>query len=151
MKTFAVRVVNLVVITGLILGYNTVLTGRAQNEQIAMLNAELETAKLFQQTMIRAEAAELESPAYKDGIYSGQAEGFGGTVAVDVTVSQGKITDISIISAENEDGAYLTMAEDIIPSIIDRQSAEVDMISGATYSSAGIKNAVEQALEKAAK
>lgn len=151
MKTFAVRVVNLVVITGLILGYNTVLTGRAQNEQIAMLNAELETAKLFRQTMIRAEAAELESPAYNDGIYSGEAEGFGGTVAVDVTVSQGKITDISIISAENEDGAYLTMAEDIIPSIIDRQSAEVDTISGATYSSAGIKNAVEQALEKAAK
>lgn len=151
MKTFVVRVVNLVIITGLILGYNTVLIGRAQNEQIAMLNAELETAKLFQQTMIRAEAAELECSAYNDGVYYGEAEGFGGRVAVDVTISEGKITDIAIVSAEHEDGAYLTMAEDIVPAIIKQQSAEVDTISGATYSSEGIKNAVEQALEKAAK
>ena len=42
------------------------------------------------------------------------------------------------------------MAKDIIPAIIDAQSAEVDTISGATFSSTGIKNAVAQALEEAA-
>ena len=56
-----------------------------------------------------------------------------------------------IVSAEKEDGAYLSMAEDIIPTIIDAQSADVDTISGATFSSTGIKNAVAQALEEAAK
>ena len=61
------------------------------------------------------------------------------------------ITDISIVSAEKEDGAYLSMAEDIIPTIIDAQSADVDTISGATFSSTGIKNAVAQALKEAAK
>ena len=54
-------------------------------------------------------------------------------------------------SAEKEDGAYLAMAEDIIPKIIEAQSAEVDTISGATFSSTGIKNAAEQALEQAVK
>ena len=53
--------------------------------------------------------------------------------------------------AEKEDGAYLSMAEDIIPTIIEAQSADVDTISGATFSSTGIKNASEQALEKAVK
>ena len=70
---------------------------------------------------------------------------------MEVTVEGGSITDISIISAGKEDGAYLSMAEDIIPKIIDAQSADVDTISGATFSSTGIKNAVTQALEEAAK
>ena len=56
-----------------------------------------------------------------------------------------------MVSAEKEDGAYLSMAKDIIPKIIDAQSADVDTISGATFSSTGIKNASEQALEKAVK
>ena len=56
---------------------------------------------------------------------------------------------MTITSAENEDGAYLTMAEEIIPAIIEAQSADVDTISGATFSSTGIKDAVAQALEKA--
>ena len=52
---------------------------------------------------------------------------------------------------EKEDGAYLAMAEDIIPSIISAQSADVDTVSGATFSSTAIKNATKQALDKAVK
>ena len=64
---------------------------------------------------------------------------------------KGKITAVDIVSAEKEDGAYLSMAKDIIPKIIEAQSAEVDTISGATFSSTGIKNASQEALEKAVK
>ena len=67
------------------------------------------------------------------------------------TVKDGKIEAVEVTSAEKEDGAYLAMAEDIIPKIIEAQSAEVDTISGATFSSTGIKNASEQALEQAVK
>ena len=67
------------------------------------------------------------------------------------TVKDGKIEAVEVTSAEKEDGAYLAMAEDIIPKIIEAQSAEVDTISGATFSSTGIKNAAEQALEQAVK
>ena len=67
---------------------------------------------------------------------------------MEVTIADSKITDVEILSAEKEDSAYLTMAKDIIPEIIDAQSADVDTISGATFSSTGIKNATAQALEK---
>ena len=43
------------------------------------------------------------------------------------------------------------MAEDIIPSIISAQSADVDTVSGATFSSTAIRNATKQALDKAVK
>ena len=92
-----------------------------------------------------------DEAGYKDGTYTGEADGFGGTVAVEVTVKDGKIEAVEVTSAEKEDSAYLTMAEDIIPKIIEAQSAEVDTISGATFSSTGIKNAAEQALEQAVK
>ena len=127
MKTFWVRAVNLVLIVALLIGYNTVLTLRDKDDQIAKLTADLESANLYKQS------------------------GFGGAIQVEVTVEGGSITDISIVSAEKEDGAYLSMAEDIIPTIIDAQNADVDTISGATFSSTGIKNAVAQALEEAAK
>ena len=72
-------------------------------------------------------------------------------ITVLVTVENGTISEIEITSADGEDKAYLSMAEDIIPKIIEAQSAEVDTISGATFSSTGIKNASEQALEQAVK
>ena len=151
MKTFWVRAVNLVLIAALIIGYNTVLTLRDKDNQIAKLTAELESANLYKQSVLQSQDAAASGGAYEDGIWKGTAQGFGGDIQVEVTVEGGSITDISIVSAEKEDGAYLSMAEDIIPKIIDAQSAEVDTISGATFSSTGIKNAVTQALEEAAK
>lgn len=72
-------------------------------------------------------------------------------VKVEVIVKKQKIKEVNIVSADGEDCSYLTMAKDIIPKILDAQSAEVDTISGATFSSTGIKNATKQALEKAVK
>lgn len=151
MKTFWVRAVNLVLIAALIIGYNTVLTLRDKDDQIANLTAELESANLYKQAVLQSQDAAASGGAYTNAVWKGTAQGFGGDIQVEVTVEGGSITDISIISAEKEDGAYLSMAEDIIPKIIDAQSADVDTISGATFSSTGIKNAVTQALEEAAK
>ena len=138
------RLMSVVVIVGLILGYNSVLEARAKDEEIAKLNAKIEN-------MESLEDEDSKNGSYKDGTYTGEADGFGGTVAVEVTVKDGKIEAVEVTSAEKEDGAYLAMAEDIIPKIIEAQSAEVDTISGATFSSTGIKNATEQALEQAVK
>ena len=66
-----------------------------------------------------------------------------------VTVENGTISEIEITSADGEDKAYLSMAEDIIPKIIEAQSAEVDTVSGATFSSTGIRDAVSEALKQA--
>ena len=144
MREFWMRLMSAVVIVGLILGYNSVLEARAKDEEIAKLNAKIENTESL-------EDEDSKNGSYKDGTYTGEADGFGGTVAVEVTVKDGKIEAVEVTSAEKEDGAYLAMAEDIIPKIIEAQSAEVDTISGATFSSTGIKNASEQALEQAVK
>ena len=66
-----------------------------------------------------------------------------------VTVENETISEIEITSADGEDKAYLSMAEDIIPKIIEAQSADVDTVSGATFSSTGIRDAVSEALKQA--
>ncbi len=141
MREFWIRVVSLIAVVGILVGYNSVLDAREKNEEIAKLKAQV----------TETQSAESDDSNYKDGTYQGEAEGFGGTVAVEVTVEKGKITAVEIVSAQKEDGAYLSMAKDIIPKIIEAQSADVDTISGATFSSTGIKNASQEALEKAVK
>lgn len=86
---------------------------------------------------------------YLDGIYTAEAMGFEGQITVQVTVAEDKITDITILSAEDEE-EYLSRAKQVIPAILEGQSPNVDAISGATYSSTGILNAVKLALAKAA-
>lgn len=138
MKTFFTRIISIAAVVGIIAAYNNVVYGRDAKEA--------ELLKEYQEAM-----AEMEDPGYADGTYTGEAQGFGGTVSMEVVVEDGKITEVNVLSADKEDGAYFTMAEDIIPAIIEAQSAEVDTISGATFSSTGIRDAVTIALEKAAK
>ncbi len=164
MRQLIVRFLNVAVIAAVLIGYNTVLDKRDKEDQIARLSAELETTQLQKENLQAAaaasntadtaasEAAEAEAEGqYVDGTYDGEADGFGGTIAVEVTVEGGQITDLAITSADGEDSAYLSNAEAIIPKIIEAQSADVDTISGATFSSTGIRNAAQEAIEKAEK
>ena len=95
------------------------------------------------------DAAASGEGVYKDGTYTGEAQGFGGTIQVQVTLSGDEITDIQVTSASGEDAAYLSQGEGVISSIISSQSTDVDTVSGATFSSTGIINAVVDALGKA--
>ncbi|MCD8355774.1 MAG: FMN-binding protein [Clostridia bacterium] len=91
-----------------------------------------------------------DAAAYADGTYTGSAQGFGGTISVSVKISGGKIAAISIVSASGETASYLAKAKAVINKVIAAQSPNVDVVSGATYSSNGILNAVKKALSKAA-
>lgn len=88
--------------------------------------------------------------AYRDGVYTASAEGFGGPITVQVTILNDQIDYITIVSAEGETSSYFTKARHVISTILDEQTPEVDAISGATYSSTGILNAVKSALASAA-
>ena len=74
----------------------------------------------------------------KNGTYTGDGQGFGGNIQVQVTLSGDEITDIQVTSAPGEDAAYLSQGEGVISSIISAQSTDVDTVSGATFSSTGI-------------
>lgn len=89
-----------------------------------------------------------DASGYKDGTYYGTGTGFGGTLKVQVDISGGKIVAIQIL--ENNDGSeYISKASSIINAIISSQSTNVDTVSGATYSSVGIIQAVRDALSQA--
>lgn len=90
-----------------------------------------------------------ESGTWKDGTYTGSGKGFGGTISVKVTVKDGKISAIDVTSASGETASYFSKAKGIIPKMISGQTTNVDVASGATYSSNGIITAVRNALSKA--
>lgn len=94
------------------------------------------------------EETETKKSVYKDGTYTGFGDGMNGKVKVSVTISQDKITSISV-GENSEDEEYLAEAKGVIDRIIASQSTDVDVISGATYSSNGIIGGVNEALSKA--
>jgi uncharacterized protein with FMN-binding domain len=84
----------------------------------------------------------------KDGAYTGTAYGYKSYITVRVVILGGKISSISILS-EDDDEAYMSRAKSLLATIVSKQSPQVDVVTGATYSSRGIINAVKQALSKA--
>ncbi len=96
-----------------------------------------------------SEETEDSDNVYKNGTYEGSGTGYGGTITVQVTLEDDTITAVSVVSAPGEDSAYLSQGESVINSIISEQSTDVDTISGATFSSTGILEAVNDALSKA--
>ena len=108
------------------------------------------TASYDQET---TDADTSKSPSFsgaqlKDGVYEGSAQGYEGTITVSVTVENGVVAKIDILK-NNDTPEYFEHARLITDQIIGQQSLDVDAISGATFSSAGIKNAVANALESA--
>ena len=88
---------------------------------------------------------------WADGTYTASGDGFGGdnSVSATVVISDGKITSVT---SENQGDtrAYYNQAAALCGTIVEKQSADVDGVSGATYSSNGIKEAASRALGKAA-
>lgn len=97
------------------------------------------------------ESVNVADGEYKNGKYTGTANGFKPGLTVEVTISGGKITNIDIVD-DNETPRYASMPMQVIPEeIIKSQSTNVDTVSGATRTSVGIINAVADALKQAKK
>lgn len=94
-------------------------------------------------------AAVQDASAYKDGTYYGTGKGFAGTMKVKVDIAGGKIASISIVSTKDGD-SYVKSASSLLDTIVEKQSTNVDTVSGATFSSRGIIAAVRSALSQAA-
>lgn len=123
---------------------------KAQTEEAASEDAKKDD-KNTDETEAEDASSEEESEdlVYKNGTYTGDGQGFGGNIQVQVTLENDTITDIQVVSAPGEDSAYLSQGQGVISTILAAQSTDVDTISGATFSSTGIINAVNDALGKA--
>ncbi|MDR1178150.1 MAG: flavocytochrome c [Spirochaetaceae bacterium] len=87
--------------------------------------------------------------SFNPGTYQGTAQGFNGDVTMEVSVDAGRILSVRVVS-QNDTPEISGLAYERIPAaIVSGQTLAVDTVSGATYSSQGIINAVSAALEKA--
>ena len=116
------------------------VTGKSKQESTSESESDSSLAEI---------AAVQDASAYKDGTYYGTGKGFAGTMKVKVDISGGKIASISIVSTKDGDN-YVKSASSLLDTIVEKQSTNVDTVSGATFSSRGIIAAVRSALSQAA-
>ena len=108
-----------------------------------------ETAVLSEETMSTI-TKRYEGAKLKDGTYEGEATGYKPGLTVSVTIKDNVISSIKITDHNEENSRYYAKAMDTVPGeIIDNQSLDVDAVTGATFTSIGIINAVNDALLKA--
>lgn len=116
------------------------VTGKSKQESTSESESDSSLAEI---------AAVQDASAYKDGTYYGTGKGFAGTMKVKVDISGGKIASISIVSTK-DGNSYVKSASSLLDTIVEKQSTNVDTVSGATFSSRGIIAAVRSALSQAA-
>jgi len=90
-----------------------------------------------------------KAPVYNDSTYEGTGQGNNGDITVSVEVKDGKIADVEVVSHEETEGICEPAIEQVPESIVEKNSTEVDTVSGATNTSNGIIEAVNAALEGA--
>ena len=93
--------------------------------------------------------SQLQDRQFKDGVFTGEATGYRSGLKVSVVIKDNTIVSIAVIE-HNEVNShfYATPIQQIPQAIIDAQSTEVDAVSGATFTSIGIINAVNDALSQ---
>ena len=133
---FLLRCLGLVVALGALFSFTSwAQVANAHDEQI---KAEI----------LEAQRATQRGSYATDGVFQGEAEGYGGPVRVQVTIDNGFISQVELISAEGEDQAWLNMALPLLDTIVQEQTTQIDVVSGATFSSSGILNGATRALEQ---
>ncbi len=94
-------------------------------------------------------APRLDLSQVPDGTYTGRADSFGGELELEVTVADGVITDITVVSHSDTPDYANPAFEELAETVVDEQDIYVDAVSGATISSRGWLSALEEALRQA--
>ena len=150
-RNFILRAVNLLLIGVLLVQYQHIAVARAAT--VAQREQQIAEVERWNASVLQAEKAEEEQQAgsgYKDGVYEGTGLGFGDDITVSVTIQGGKMTDITVVSADGEDKPYYKQAIAVLDEMLTAQSTEVDAVAGATLTAEGLIDAVADALGKAA-
>lgn len=96
---------------------------------------------------ISAANAPASSAAYHDGTWQGSGDSRRGGFDVAVTIQNGRINNVAITNAWTEYPASRVAA--LPGEVVARQSAQVDRVTGATYSTLAFQQAIQQALAQA--
>ncbi|MDU7244160.1 MAG: FMN-binding protein [Clostridia bacterium] len=98
-----------------------------------------------------AATADVDSRApgpYRNGTFTGSAPGYNGDMTVQVTIKNGWIAQTKITETK-DDAEYIAKIQPLMAAVMEKQTTKTDTVSGATFSSCGFLDAVDQAIEKA--
>lgn len=98
-----------------------------------------------------AATADVDSRApgpYRNGTFTGSAPGYNGDMTVQVTIKNGWIAQTKITETK-DDADYIAKIQPLMAAVMEKQTTKTDTVSGATFSSCGFLDAVDQAIEKA--
>ncbi|MCR5138350.1 MAG: FAD-dependent oxidoreductase [Oscillospiraceae bacterium] len=95
-----------------------------------------------------ASAEEIPS-TYIPGTYSASAMGLGGDVTVTITVDETSILDVIVQADSETEGIGKAAAVQLAEQIKQRQSFEIDSVSGASITSQAVRQAVESCVAQA--
>lgn len=127
----------------------------ADAEQIMAETDLISGATYSSQTVVRAVQAGLrlliaeQETGLQDGVYQGQAEGVQGDIVLEITVENGDIVDLEILAEQETEHLAQPAYEELEEQLLAEQSADLDTVAGATYTSEAFMEAVEEAIAKA--
>lgn len=98
------------------------------------------------QAKLDARNSSVRGPYLADGTFAGKAASYGGPMSVEVTVENGYITSVQVVTTFDDSPYIDDVMAAKIPEIELEQSYELDVVSNASYSSHGLLNAVRNAL-----
>ncbi|MDF1616278.1 FMN-binding protein [Petrocella sp. FN5] len=99
--------------------------------------------------MIMATGCTEKEPIFIPGTYINETEGYYSNLRVSVTVDHSHITNIEILDHEEPELLANVVFEKLPKAIIKKNNTDVDIVSGATYTSEALIDAVKKALEQA--
>lgn len=121
--------------------------GYAITEPSAKAHVEQSRYQSGAQVSNSASSVKEQQMKYKDGTYTGLGMNSYGSVEVAVTIKNNRIVDVRITNCDTH---YSERYIDSLPAqVVSRQSADVDVVSGATASTEDFQMAVQDALNKA--
>jgi len=85
----------------------------------------------------------------KDGTYTSVQEGHNGSVKVETTISENKITDVKVLENSETEGLATPALTQVPNQIVEYQTVQPDVVSGATYTTVAITAAVKDAVKQA--
>jgi uncharacterized protein with FMN-binding domain len=144
---FLLRLFGCLVVAATALAYNRIVE---LDDALQTANQTIEQAAMTIESMSSGEGVEVLRGKYaSDGTYMGSAQGYGGPITVRVTIVDGYISTLEIVSADYEDAPYYNAAIDMLDEVMATQGPDVDTVAGATVTCVGILDALREALSQA--
>lgn len=146
-RNFIIRVADLLLLLGVLWQYQSIALVRAQ--AVAQRQQEIQEVEAWNASVRQAEQEAEADTGLHDGVYEGTGLGFGDDITVQITVQDGRMTEITVLYADGEDRPYYKQALTMLDPMLAAQSGEVDLVTGATLTCEGLRDAVQDALGKA--